>query len=260
MRFFGVRGVALAGLASLAIAVLALGAARAETLTLQPRPGVTLEMRLAKPDKARAAVLLLEGGSGRLDKAAAGFVTANLKAFAEHGLFAGLLDAPSDQTAWRGGMDPKFRLSPEHLTDIDAAVAALQQQSGLPVWIVGISLGTRSAAHYAVKRRQAIAGLVLLSSYTRPKGGKSVTDMGLGKLTVPVLAIAHRDDSCPRTPPAAAQAIADAATASPNAKALYFTGGRATGKDPCVPLSHHTFNGIQDKVVDAIADFIKDNS
>jgi pimeloyl-ACP methyl ester carboxylesterase len=241
-------------------AALIIGAARAQELTLEPRPGVTLALRIAAPDRPRAAVLLFEGGSGKLNASGRGFLVANHEAFAERGLFAALLDAPSDQTGWRGGMHPRFRLSAEHATDIDAALAALRARSGLPVWLVGISLGTRSAASYASRRPDALAGLVLLSSSTRPKGGKPVTQMGLGKLRVPVLAVAHRDDGCPGTPPAGAQAIVDAATASPNAKALIVTGGREEGRNPCVPRSHHTYNGIEDEVVDAIAAFIKDNS
>lgn len=235
-------------------------AAESEVLSLAPRPGVTVDLHLSEPDRASAIVLLLEGGPGKGDPSGTGFMSVSRALFAKHGLMVALMDAPSDQTDFRGGMHPRFRASPEHMADIDAALAALKAHRGLPVWVVGISLGTRSAAHYAVQRQRNIAGVVLLSSSTRPRAGPSVAEFGLDELRVPLLAVAHRDDGCAGTPPDGAQRIVDAATAAPNAKVQYFAGGREASRNPCVPRSHHTFYGIEEEVVAAIATFIKDNT
>ena len=76
------------------------------------------------------------------------------------------------------------------------------------------------------------------------------------RLTHPVLAIAHEDDGCQGSPPSGATEIAKAAVASPQAVAMFFSGGLNTGRAPCGTETHHTLFGIEDQVVSAIAGFI----
>jgi pimeloyl-ACP methyl ester carboxylesterase len=159
-----------------------------------------------------------------------------------------------------GGMHPRFRASADHIADLDAVVAAVRAQTGLPVWVAGVSLGSRSAASYAYQRAGSIAGVILLSSSTNPPRGIPVDAFPLHRITVPLLAIAHRDDRCPGTPPAGAQRIVAAATASPNAVMRTFTGGRNAGANACGVQTHHTFYGIEDAVVSAIVEFIASNT
>ena len=149
-----------------------------------------------------------------------------------------------------------------HIKDIDAVVSWMKKKTKLPIWLVGISLGSISAASYAVRGNQSIAGVVLMSSPTNPPHPRrrSVAEMGLDKIKVPVLAIAHGGDKCAGTPPAGAKKIVEASTSSPNAKAIIFTGGHDSGGNPCRPGTHHTFDGIEQEVVSAIAAFIKTNT
>ena len=127
--------------------------------------------------------------------------------------------------------------------------------------MVGISLGTYSAASYAVRGHRDIAGVVLLSSPTRPPvGGRGILDLNLDRIQVPLLAIAHNDDACPGTPPEGAIEIVRAAASSPNAKAESFTGGEDTGRRPCSPETPHTFFRIEEEVISAIAKFIRANT
>jgi pimeloyl-ACP methyl ester carboxylesterase len=148
-----------------------------------------------------------------------------------------------------------------HIKDIDAVIAWVKKKSRLPVWLVGISTGSFSAAYYAVHGHLPIAGVVLLGSVTSPpKGGRGVLDFGLNRIKVPVLAIAHEDDDCPGTPPEGAKEIVKASTSSPNAEAKYFTGGGDSGGNSCRPETPHTFYGIEEEVISAIAKFIRANT
>ncbi len=243
-------------LAQLAIAPAGLAASR----TVATRPGVTVDVQVLVPNGAAAMVLLLEGGGGRVRDRSKGFAHLAHQRFQRAGIATALVDAPSDQRNFMGGMHPRFRTSADHVADLDAVVAALRAQAGLPLWVVGVSLGSRSAVHFAIQRADAIAGVVLLSSSTNPPRGKPVDAFPLHSVTVPVLAIAHRDDECPGTPPAGAKRIVAAATASSNARVRIFTGGRNVGANPCGVETHHTFTGIEDAVVSAIAEFIASNT
>ncbi len=247
-------------LATALLALLAGCAAQTGGVSLETRPGVTVNVTLDGPESATALLLFFEGGSGGLEISSRGFGTVSKGLFVENGLKFALIDAPSDQTDYRGGMNPRFRGSRDHMVDIDAVLATLRKENRIPVWLVGISMGTRSVAHYAVRRHENFDGIVLLSSHTNPPRGRSIAEFGLERITVPLLVIAHRNDGCRSTPPVGAQKIADAATSSPNATAKYFTGGLNEGLDPCKPGTHHTFYGIEREVVLAISEFVRRNS
>jgi len=144
-----------------------------------------------------------------------------------------------------------------HVTDIDAIIAVLKQSFDLPVWILGVSNGTRSAASYAMRRSERIAGVVLVSSSISPPSGTPIQQLPqIAAITVPLLALAHRDDACRGSPPAGAAQIANAATASPHAAAMIFSGGLNTGPMPCGVETHHQLYGVEDQAVDAISWFI----
>lgn len=232
----------------------------ADRQSLQTRPGVTVAVDLRAAEDAAVLVLLFEGGGGRINPNSKGFAHLAHKRFAKEGIATALIDAPSDQRQFMGGMHPSFRVAEAHLTDIDTVVAALRTQTNLPIWFLGISLGTRSAANYAVKRSDRIAGVVLLSSSTNNPRGKPIDRFPLNLVTVPLLAIAHKDDVCSGTPPAGAQRIVAASTASPDAALRIFAGGRNTGRRPCGTETYHTFFGIEDEVISAIAAFVVDHT
>lgn len=116
-----------------------------------------------------------------------------------------LLDASSD----RGfkAMTPSFRISDEYAQDLGKVVSYLNDLTNLPVWLVGMSLGSFSASNGAIRNLEGVDGLVLVSSVTRsaerwplhdthPKG---ILDMGLDKVKVPTLIVAHKGDTCPDT-------------------------------------------------------------
>jgi pimeloyl-ACP methyl ester carboxylesterase len=242
-------------------------AAGGETVKLETRPGVSVEFRYTGRDDATAAVILSEGGGGKVNLRSAasdnGILSRHRDRFATHGLAVALMNAPPDQKKFKGGMSPKFRRTKKHLRDVDAVVAWMKQKTGLPVWLVGVSNGTVTASYYAIHGNHDLAGVALLSSITEAgssKVHKSIVDFGLDKLRVPVLVLAHEKDGCKHTPASGAARIVKALTASPNAESKVFSGGRTKGGEPCRPRSYHTFYGIEDEVVAAIADFIEANT
>ena len=108
-----------------------------------------------------------------------------------------VVDAPSDrETApFLGG----FRQTPEHVADIKAVIAWLKQQANVPVWLVGTSMGTLSAAFIATQVGPGDGGpdgLVLTSTILSLDGGRPVPAMPLQKITVPVLVVHHEKDGC----------------------------------------------------------------
>jgi len=173
------------------------------------------------------------------------------------------MNAPPDQKKFKGGMSPKFRRTKKHVRDVDAVVGWMKEKTGLPVWLVGVSNGTVTASFYAIHGNHNLAGVALLSSITESGGSKvhkSIIDLGLGKLRVPVLVLAHEKDACKHTPPGGAARIVSALIASPNAQSKILSGGRTKGGDPCLPRSYHTFYGIEGEAVAAIAEFIEANA
>ena len=72
-----------------------------------------------------------------------------------------VVDAPSDK---KHGMYDGFRNSGEHLKDMEAVISFLKSEANVPVWLIGTSRGTESAAYIASKAKGAINGLILTSS------------------------------------------------------------------------------------------------
>lgn len=240
-------------------------------ITLHTRPGVTVSFVLIRPPKPVASVILLEGGRGILDLSSgasgprvgrsAGFLASSRYRFADRGLVVALVDAPSDKRGRRGMLESGFRGSDAHVRDVDAIVAWLKKQVGLPVWLVGISIGSRSAARIAIHGKEALDGLILASSSTNPpRGIPSITAFSLETITVPTLTVAHKQDGCPGTPPEGARKIVQALVNAKKAEARYFEGGQSVGSHPCRPHTYHTFYGIEDEVVAGISQFIKANT
>lgn len=176
--------------------------------------------------------------------------------FAAHGFAVAVVDAPSDRKE-RIGMLGGFRNSAEHVTDIDAVTTHLKKTVGVPVWLVGTSRGTESAAYVAIHAKEKVAGLVLTSSMTEDNSkGRPVTDLALDRIRVPALVVAHEDDECRVTPPDGAERIAKGLVNAPKVAVKMFSGGDPPRSKPCKALSAHGFLGIEQDVVAAIAAFI----
>ena len=254
---------------------------------IKTRPGVTQKFILIKPVHPVASVILFAGGKGTLqlssflgkpilnDRDKNIFVVRTREDFAEQGLMVALVDAPSDKMSGgpgqKGGLNTMskdnemFRMSNEHAQDIKAVISYLKNEANIPVWLVGTSFGTFSAANGAIRIRDGIDGLVLTSTMSRgpatwPEIQKGVIGMGLDKIIVPTLIVSHKDDKCFATPASDAPKIKEAIVNSPKVETMYFTGGKRAIENECWGLSAHGFYGIEKQVVTAIVNFIKANS
>lgn len=253
---------------ALALVLLPPAAARAleETIRTIPtgRPGVTESFAVVRPAGAPvASVVLFTGGRGALGlqggplgSRSTNFLVRNRQAFAERGLLVAVLDAPSDRAA---DALVRFRTTAEHAADVRAVIAALRAEAPVPVWLVGTSMGSVSAASAAARLgADGPDGVVLTSSVTRwsRQMNESLDDVALGKIRVPVLAVHHRDDVCQASRYTDARWIVTQLSASPRRELITFSGGDAPQSDACEPLSPHGYFGIDARVIDAIAAWI----
>ena len=233
--------------------------------TIATRPGVTESFLLVQPDASPvASVALFAGGEGVINLQNFGsgglrnsnFLVRNRRRFARAGLLVAVVDVPTDHPTGLGS----FRATAEHARDIAAVISALRQESPVPVWLVGTSMGTVSAANAAARLKQnGPDGLVLTSSVTERSRNVRVSlkDVDLDEIRVPTLIVHHESDGCVTSPFAGARVLVKALKRAPKTEFLAFTGGTSTG-DPCESAASHGYMGIDDEVVRAIIGWIKE--
>lgn len=96
---------------------------------------------------------------------------------------------------------------------------------------------------------------MLTSTILRAERGRSVPDMELGRLRIPVLVVHHAQDGCHACPYADIPGLLDRLAHVPRKDLLTFTGGQNRG-DPCEAFAHHGFNGLEREVVERVAGWI----
>jgi dienelactone hydrolase len=229
------------------------------------RPGVTQRFLLCSSDQVKANVILFAGGHGGLqiqnDGAilwgAGNFLVRTRDMFAVLGLQAAVIDAPSDRQVYP--YLSGFRQTSQHADDIKAVIAWLRQQAKVPVWLVGTSRGTQSAAFIGTQLPLADGGpdgLVLTSTVLIDPNSRAVPNIpGLENIGVPVLVAHHRQDGCSLCPYAELPNLMNKLTGTPRKKLLTFDGGQNIG-DPCEAWANHGFNGIEAEVVIKISQWI----
>jgi len=175
--------------------------------------------------------------------------------FAEHGFLVIVVDGPSDRE--RLGYRSAFRQSAEHVAGVRVVIAWARQEAKVPVWLVGRSRGTLSAAYVAIELPSANGpdGLVLTSTVVAGGDELPVSAMSLGKLKMPVLVVHHEHDACRVCPYSGIPPLMRKLDMAPRTKLRTFTGGDNRG-DPCDGLAYHGFNGMEREVVAAIAAFV----
>lgn len=259
LRFIGIIVVIL-----FTLSFSCLHAWEGELRTIPTRPGVTQSFLLIRPgNKPTASIILFAGAHGRLGLSPQGigwgegnFLVRNRERFAQQGFFVAVADAPSDRPKglWN------FRTSAAHAEDIKHVIAELKRISNIPVWLIGTSMGTVSAANAAARLKEASPnGLVLTSTVTKESRQVSgtVNNVRLKDIRVPTLMVHHKQDDCVLTPYELAVALMRSLTQAPKKELITFTGGDLSVSDPCEPMSHHGFLGLDAEVVNALASWIK---
>jgi dienelactone hydrolase len=234
-----------------------------KVVDIPTRPGVSQRMVVLSPQDPKAAVILFAGGHGGLQILPNGsfkwgesnFVVRTRQLFADQGLLAVVVDAPSDRQSppYLSG----FRQLPEHVADIKAVIAWVRGQAKVPVWLVGTSRGTQSAAYVATQLNgpDGPDGLVLTSTILTDNKSRPVTAMPLDKLHIPVLVVHHEQDGCGHCQFSEIPSLMDKLSNVPRKQLLSFKGGENRG-DPCGAFAYHGFNGLEREVVAQIATWI----
>lgn len=248
-------------------------AQQASLVTVQSPRGVKQAFILIKPDKLVASVILFAGGHGALRLKSTtsmgwgsqNFLVRTRDNFARQGFMVAVMDAPPDQQGARG-MNAVFRMSNAHAADIGAVADYLKKQADVPVWLVGTSMGTFSAAGGGIATKN-VDGIVLTSTITRAKPNwnirtshpHGVASMKLSAIKVPTFVLSHRHDGCDITPASDTPKLTKALTGSRKVEFALLDGGSTPRSDPCQAMSQHGFLGIEGQAVARIAQFIKAN-
>ena len=247
---------------------VALAEVSERVVDLPTRSGVTQRLLFLAPEAPKAAVILFAGGDGELQISPDGglkqrqnnFLVRNRQTFAGKGLLVALIDAPSDRQ--RPPFLTGFRETREHVADVKAVIAWLKEQANVPVWLVGTSMGTLSAAFVATHLGASDGGpdgLVLTSTVlVRPRvspGIRPVPHMPLERLKIPVLVAHHEQDGCGVCAYSDIPRLMEKLGAVPRNGLLSFRGGQNMG-DPCESRAYHGFNGLDKDVVGKIAEWI----
>ena len=235
-----------------------------KVVDIPTRPGVTQRFVYLAPESPKAAVILFAGGHGGLQISRAGsfrwgegnFLVRTRQLFEKNGLSVAVVDTPSDrETApFLGG----FRQRPEHVADIKAVIAWLKQQANVPVWLVGTSMGTLSAAFIATQVGPGDGGpdgLVLTSSILSLDVGRPLPAMPLQNIAIPVLVVHHEKDGCNLCAYSQIPRLMEKLSSTPRKELVTYKGGENRG-DPCEAFAYHGFNGLEKDVVAKIAEWI----
>lgn len=234
-----------------------------EVVDIPTRPGVTQRMLVVTPPEPKAAVVLLAGGHGGLRISPNGsmkwgngnFLVRSRQLFADRGLLVAVVDASSARQSppYLAG----FRQTPEHAADLAAVIAWLRENFKAPVWLVGTSRGTQSAAYVATKLSgsEGPDGVVLTSTILTDDKGRPVPAMPLEEIRVPVLVVHHEQDGCSHCSFSDVPKLMEKLSNTPRHQLLSFKGGKNKG-DPCEAFAYHGFNGLESQVVQQVADWI----
>lgn len=253
---------ALAMVIALSLAAGPLRAAEREE-TVPGRAEVTTRTLIVMPDTApRAAAVMFVGGNGDLSAMKGNFLLRIRQTLAKAGILLAFPDAPSDRVG-RNNLNGNFRASEQHARDAQGVVQFLKKQApgstDLPVFLIGTSRGSTSAANAAARLGpNLIAGVALTSSVTQEgeRGQISIYQTAVKEIRVPALVMWHDQDACSETPPAKAGALAETLKGSPKVTVKTLTGGSPPRSAPCDAGSAHGFLGIEDQASAAILAWI----
>lgn len=220
-----------------------------DLIDLSTRPGVTVRLHASLVSRPVASVLLFPGGNGAYLSVRNNFLIRIAPTLVQDGFSVIIVDVPSDHPA---GMTATFRAGAEHAQDIGAVVDLAKSRAPVPVWLVGTSMGSVSAASGAAALGKRINGIILTSSVWM--GG--MAPVPLERIVVPVLVVHNRDDGCRMSPFGWAELAMPRLAGAPARQLLAASGGTLRG-DECGGLSPHGYYGIEAQVVPSMEAWIQ---
>lgn len=220
-------------------------AGAAETkVDLQTRSGITQQVVFMPAPQPVGGVILFPGGNGVLSRLQGNFLLRVADRFAAGGYNVAIVDSPSDHP---NGMGTPFRIGEAHARDISAVATFLRAKTPGPVWAVGTSRGSISAANVGARLGPTVISGIVLTSSVWASGMEGVP---LGQIAVPTLVVHNRDDGCAEAPFAGTTEAMAQLTKAPAKELIAVAGGNGRGRgDPCNAGSAHGFQGIEDGVV-----------
>jgi len=251
------------------LAILRPGAASGDdVVTLDTRPGITQSFLLLEPEGTpKDVVILFPGHEGEVAfrKTADGYEVDNKgggltarrpmrETLRRSGFAMAVVAPPSD----RSQLSPQFRKSAEHAQDIQKVISYLRERYRGRLYLHGHCLASLSVASVATRlKSDGVSGLILSSARSTGKDG-AVTDFEFGAVSVPVLLVNHRDDSCPYTPYSLVERVkAFYQNSVPKVDMITVTGGeaRVAMKQRC-QNGFHGFRGVEKDTAQAIASWL----
>lgn len=230
-----------------------------QKIELQTRPGVTDAFLVtAPPGPPVASMILFTGGPGILGKTMQNFLIRSRGKFAAAGFLVASIDVPSDR---QSGFNAVIRGSAEHARDVAAVIAWLRQKAAVPVWLVGTSTGTISAANAAARLKGSAGGdgLVMTSTFvpsvSPPPSIPNVVDVG--SITLPTLFVHNRDDACETSQFQNVAPLMARFTHASRKELIVVSGGSPPQSGPCDSFARHGYIGIEDAVIADIVRWIK---
>lgn len=240
-----------------------------ELVTIESRPGVTTTVFVDAVREPSAVLLLVEGGTLQENLGTFfgkptfgnpyGFLTRSRSELAKRGFAIALIDRPSDMPEVRH----QHRVAAEHATDLKAVADFLRGRYKLPLWLVGMSAGALSIGNFAQTHPTGLDGLIFISPVTKPaqiivdRYPDGAASFDYSTVDAPVLVLVHKRDQCSLSPPSGADLIKDRFRRTNKVAVVALEGGRSPVSEACKARSQHGFWGIEDKALDAIADFVK---
>lgn len=265
-KIAAMRFIALVFCVGLLLGLPSVARSQQEIVTLQTRPGVTQSYFLTSIPKDLGAVAILFSGSGGLIQLRSengqpkfnqgNFLVRSRAEFVKRGVVAAILDAPSDQQAgW--GMTDEFRLGEMHFVDVSAVAGDLAKRfPATPLFLIGTSRGTISAAATGARLGEGVAGVVLTSTLFRPASRKSkepgpgLSKFDFATIKAPILFVHHASDQCELTP------YSDAARLSDKYPLISVSGGAPPRSGPCDPFSAHGYLGKEAETVEQMVNWM----
>ncbi len=243
--------------AALALPFSARGAE--EVVQLAVRPGAQMAVVLMPKPGAIGTAILLSGGDGGTSWSREGKPTSNNFLVRSRALFhdEGFHVVVPFRASDKRTMDNAYRTTAEHLDELAQVVALARARFGGPVWLVGTSRGSVSAAYAARKLPPGTLDGVAMTSSVAWRVPGNVASQALDEIKVPALVVHHAMDACDFCPPKGAQWIYDGLTSAPARKLIMIAGGSEPTGDACGPTHWHGYINFEAETVHLMADWMK---
>jgi hypothetical protein len=232
-----------------------------QLITVESRAGVKISYWWMPHPNATQTVLLFSGGGGGMgyrdgQPQSENFLVRSRAMFQSQGFNVAILGNPTDMPDMA---QPPFtwRISEQHAQDTAAVIDSIAKSSAAPMWFVGTSAGTISAASVGAKLQNKLAGLVLTASITSHLMPTGVPQLSIESIRTPVLLYHHQDDACRLTLAAGLPLIEKKLAQASVLKTMVVKGGSNPRGEPCQALHWHGFIGMEQKAVEDIATWIK---